>query len=332
MLYFLCFPFYIALYFISVRKTMKTAKTFGTAYCDAFLKYFTFSGRASRYDYWAFRLFDTFVVLAFVLLIILLPPLAALAGLYNLVTVIPSLSLLSRRLHDRGKSFWLWGAIVLLIIAGSVFLATDLYRNTTSRVGMIIFVISVLVSAGLALYIFVLTCLKGDAKANQYGPAIKEKAEYVSKGKWYMITYLLLVVLGSVVYLGLIAYVAESEFNDKIQQTNAQIDLLQKNIHTTAQGRGYDGLTSQAAIRLHLVKPAMIRQKGLVNLFDGAVLLDGNNDEFIITYHNVPARACKKLRESSRGKNFSQLLLNNGRVKTCDECPNGHCDMSWIFQ
>jgi len=94
--------------------------------------YATFSGRARRSEYWWFAL--TSVIVSVVLNIVssISDGTNAIAGLVGLVywlgTLIPSLAVTIRRLHDTGRSGWmlllalipLVGAIILI-----VFLASD---------------------------------------------------------------------------------------------------------------------------------------------------------------------------------------------------------------
>ena len=84
-------------------------------------RYWQFSGRASRSEYWWFFLWT------------LLPPLlvgplgdvgGSLAAIVQLVLVVPALSVFCRRMHDTGRSGWWWlvglvpvlGPIVLLVL------------------------------------------------------------------------------------------------------------------------------------------------------------------------------------------------------------------------
>lgn len=97
-------------------------------YITAFKKFAVFSGRASRTEYWMFALFH---VLAFIVAIILDNMLGtAIEGViyglfyfaYALVTVVPSISLATRRLHDVGKSGWMFLVNFIPIIGGIWFL------------------------------------------------------------------------------------------------------------------------------------------------------------------------------------------------------------------
>lgn len=94
--------------------------------------YATFSGRARRSEYWWFALTGVIVSVALNIVSSISDGMNAVAGLVGLVywlgTLIPSLAVAVRRLHDTGKSGWmlllalipLVGAIILI-----VFLASD---------------------------------------------------------------------------------------------------------------------------------------------------------------------------------------------------------------
>jgi uncharacterized membrane protein YhaH (DUF805 family) len=94
--------------------------------------YTNFSGRARRSEYWWFALTSVIVSVVFNIVSSVSDGLNAIVGLVGLVywlgTLIPSLAVAVRRLHDTGRSGWmlllalipLVGAIILI-----VFLASD---------------------------------------------------------------------------------------------------------------------------------------------------------------------------------------------------------------
>ena len=98
---------------------------FGQAIAICLRKYATFSGRASRSEYWWFMLFCTIVMWSVQLVGIATFAfdsgiLAIAAGVLNLFFFIPTLSAGSRRLHDTGRSGW-WQLLPLTIV-GIIFL------------------------------------------------------------------------------------------------------------------------------------------------------------------------------------------------------------------
>ncbi|MEO9952909.1 DUF805 domain-containing protein [Nonlabens sp.] len=78
-----------------------------------FTNYANFTGRARRSEYWYFRLFNLIVLLFFFFIFILLGSvkemrvvLLIIYILYAVATIIPSVAVTIRRLHDTGRSGW----------------------------------------------------------------------------------------------------------------------------------------------------------------------------------------------------------------------------------
>jgi uncharacterized membrane protein YhaH (DUF805 family) len=114
---------------------------YGGAVRRGFAKYATFSGRASRSEYWWWALFTTLVFVALGIPALVLGsttspdggatpgpagvPFLVAIGLFYFAVLVPSVALIVRRLHDVGQSGWLallglipWvGGLVLLIFA-----------------------------------------------------------------------------------------------------------------------------------------------------------------------------------------------------------------------
>ncbi len=90
-------------------------------YTGAFSKYATFSGRATRKEYWMFILINILVVMVLSLLFKNVEELSFIPSIYCLAVLLPTLALMSRRLHDVGKSAW-WILIQVIPLIGSVIL------------------------------------------------------------------------------------------------------------------------------------------------------------------------------------------------------------------
>ena len=97
-------------------------------YIGCWKKFADFNGRARRQEYWMFALFNFIASVVLQVVDGILGTAGALAGLYSLAVLIPSLAVTARRLHDTDRSGWMMlisliplvGAIVLL-----VFLCSD---------------------------------------------------------------------------------------------------------------------------------------------------------------------------------------------------------------
>lgn len=85
--------------------------TFADAVKTCFTKYADFNGRASRSEYWWYTLF---IVLASLALSTITDKLS---GLFALATLLPSIAVAARRLHDTNRSGWLQ-LIALIPILG----------------------------------------------------------------------------------------------------------------------------------------------------------------------------------------------------------------------
>ncbi len=98
---------------------------FQTAVATCFRNYVTFSGRASRPEYWYFFLFSILVSLGLSIVdTAMFGPVEGmggsngpLAGLFSLAIFLPSLAVGARRLHDSDRSGW-WLLLVLIPVLG----------------------------------------------------------------------------------------------------------------------------------------------------------------------------------------------------------------------
>jgi uncharacterized membrane protein YhaH (DUF805 family) len=87
--------------------------TFGESIRLCFSKYADFNGRAARPEFWWWMLFIFLASLAAGIISQLLSP------LFSLATLLPSLAVTSRRLHDVGRSGW-WQLIYVIPLIGLI--------------------------------------------------------------------------------------------------------------------------------------------------------------------------------------------------------------------
>jgi len=94
-------------------------------YIDVLKKYFVFSGRAQRAEYWYFILFN---IIASIIIVIIdsivgtFNPetgVGILSVIYALAILIPSIAVAVRRLHDTGRTGW-WLLIWLIPLVGFI--------------------------------------------------------------------------------------------------------------------------------------------------------------------------------------------------------------------
>ena len=87
---------------------------------DAFRKYAEFAGRTTRKEYWMFILFYTVIYLV---LLIVDNTLGVFffTAIFSIVSLVPSISITARRLHDTGRSGW-WQLITLVPLLGLIIL------------------------------------------------------------------------------------------------------------------------------------------------------------------------------------------------------------------
>jgi uncharacterized membrane protein YhaH (DUF805 family) len=118
-------------------------------YTMVWKKFAQFDGRARRKEYWMYALFNILICLVLYIPGLVLREssiglaLLGIYAIYALASLIPSIAVGVRRLHDTNKSGWLM------------------------LIGFIPF-------AGLVLLVFL--CIEGDAGPNQYGPNPKISA------------------------------------------------------------------------------------------------------------------------------------------------------------
>ena len=94
-------------------------------YLEVLKKYFVFSGRARRKEYWYFVLFNLIISIVLGIIDGIIGTFSAetgiglLGGIYSLAVLIPCISVSVRRLHDTGRTGW-WLLIGLVPIIGAI--------------------------------------------------------------------------------------------------------------------------------------------------------------------------------------------------------------------
>jgi uncharacterized membrane protein YhaH (DUF805 family) len=127
---------------------------YGISFIDAikrgFKKYATFSGRASRSEYWWWALFSFIVYLVLLVPAYVLGittssdggrtpgaaaiPLIILLVVFYLLMIVPTLALTVRRLHDAGYSGWLALLMLVPYVGGLILLIFTVLPSSTAGV------------------------------------------------------------------------------------------------------------------------------------------------------------------------------------------------------
>lgn len=138
-------------------------------------KYATFSGRARRKEYWMFLLANFLIAFALGFVSGFLGLIDArgnspLVSLYNLFTLLPTLSVTARRLHDINRTGWWQCAGVALIPFFIVAMVPIVGGDEVSGALLGVFVVTALLAAALGITLFVFYCTAGTVGPNKYGP------------------------------------------------------------------------------------------------------------------------------------------------------------------
>lgn len=159
---------------------------FMTAVKTCFRKYFGFSGRARRSEFWWFFLFTVIVsiplsILDYVLFSGDMQEASPLNSLFSLFVFIPGTAVTFRRLHDTGRSGWWYGGWLLFMVAWAAYLfisvgvenfEANLEAALTGGLLTAILVSALIVIAwGITLLVFL--CLDSHQGGNKYGESPK---------------------------------------------------------------------------------------------------------------------------------------------------------------
>jgi len=147
--------------------------TFTNSVSTCFKKYYTFSGRALRSEYWWFQVFAILgsIVLGVVDSIVFggsYTDTGVLGTIFSLAIIIPTISVTCRRLHDINRSGWWQIGWVLVLLLGYLAIF-GLIMTTASFGGVLVLVFVVLIGAGVLWPLYWLAS-SGTEGNNEYGP------------------------------------------------------------------------------------------------------------------------------------------------------------------
>jgi uncharacterized membrane protein YhaH (DUF805 family) len=107
--------------------------SFVEAIKSGFSRYVTFSGRSSRPEYWYWALFTVIGGLTTAIFDAAIfgynPGTSPLNGIFDLVTILPSLAVAARRLHDIDRTAW-WLLIALTGIGAILLIVWFCFKGT----------------------------------------------------------------------------------------------------------------------------------------------------------------------------------------------------------
>ena len=154
-----------------------------------FNKFFDFTGRARRSEYWWFCLFQLLVSIPCSILDELLDFTVGFSGvnvIACLVLLFPALSVSWRRLHDTGRSGWWYGASCILmaigVVIGVIMVIFEINSGTFENDALLSVLfgaasvavwIPIMASFILGIICFVFTLLDSHKTENKYGPSPK---------------------------------------------------------------------------------------------------------------------------------------------------------------
>jgi len=143
-----------------------------TAVKSVYSKYATFSGRASRAEYWYFFLFTIIAGAALSAIE------STLATAFSIANLVPNLAVAVRRLHDTNRSGKLIVALILVEVALFLVIVVSFIAGISGAIGGnenvatgggVGVLVGVALFVVLAIYWIYLMAKRGDAGPNRFG-------------------------------------------------------------------------------------------------------------------------------------------------------------------
>ncbi len=153
-------------------------------YMAVLKKYFVFSGRARRKEFWFFVLFSTIISILLSVVDVMVGTYNTFSGtgllsqLYSLAVFIPYIAVTVRRLHDINKSgWWIMMPLGVIIIVGifAAIVIPSMGENASPVVGVFIGLVSL--ASMITMLVFLVT--DSDQGPNKYGENPKNNMEPV---------------------------------------------------------------------------------------------------------------------------------------------------------
>jgi len=147
---------------------------FGEAIKTCFSKYFVFSGRAQRSEYWWFYLFTIIGSIIFSIMDLMafgaraVETISPLNTLFSLAVIIPTISAAARRLHDTNRSGW-WQLLPLAPFPLLLLAIPGLVSGGESMFAAGILMLVVLAMLGLVILLIVWLATRGTDGPNRFG-------------------------------------------------------------------------------------------------------------------------------------------------------------------
>ena len=165
---------------------------FSDAIRRGFRNYFTFSGRATRAETWWWVLFTIIGSLIFGAIDGFIG-IAGVPGVFQLIfglaTLIPSLAVSVRRLHDINRAAW-WlflpfGSWIMSFIGSGILLVSFLILDNVLILTVLGFTILIgfgILGVSASIILIVWAIKRGDKGPNKYGPDPRQEAPYPTTG------------------------------------------------------------------------------------------------------------------------------------------------------
>lgn len=325
-----------------------------------FKKYFTFKGRASRYEYFSFMI--GMMVTAFVLgfLSAFLPVFGLIAKIYILLILIPSLAVLSRRLHDIGRNLWngLFNWLVYAVLVGVILSCINSclqyvegdYAKLSAILTLCVYYIPLFGILAVIVRKFILVCRRGENKENKYGaqPALNAPAHEKSALRMIVVYFIMLAIIFAINTAASLRMkeLHQTEFYQHIvSQVRHELHLLERTIHQEQKSHvSYAWLNSVYLIENNLVPANMITKNNvIISSYHTPIGIVGLDDAFILSLDYLNVTACR-LTAQQQWKipglqmiGFNNLSDPNGpqdltSPAQCDSCTNNLCQIFWVIR